>query len=224
MTRRVAAITTCCAVLTLLLATVATADRVALADGPPTLDWDLPRAEPIELPSAEAGTLSDDTDQTRGDPIEIPDVVWLVTKLLLAAAGVALALHLWSSRPRLTWRRPPPPDDFDPLDEVASAIAADAAAARASLREGDARNAIVACWVRLETLIAEAGVEPAASDTAEELAVRVLLRFSLDDDAVTRLAALYREARFSTHPLGEEQRAAAVDALDAIHRQLEPAS
>ena len=41
-----------------------------------------------------------------------------------------------------------------------------------------------------------------------------------DSAAVTRLAALYREARFSDHPLDESHRAAALAALDAIHARL----
>ena len=41
-----------------------------------------------------------------------------------------------------------------------------------------------------------------------------------DSSAVSRLAALYREARFSDHELTEEHRAAAVAALEAIHAGL----
>ena len=42
----------------------------------------------------------------------------------------------------------------------------------------------------------------------------------LDPAATDRLASLYREARFSTHPLGEEARAAARDALAVLHADL----
>ena len=37
---------------------------------------------------------------------------------------------------------------------------------------------------------------------------------------MTRLADLYREARFSDHPMTEDHRQAALEALDAIHRSL----
>jgi hypothetical protein len=37
---------------------------------------------------------------------------------------------------------------------------------------------------------------------------------------VARLERLYHEARFSEHPIGEEQRAEAVEALEAVHRSL----
>ena len=48
----------------------------------------------------------------------------------------------------------------------------------------------------------------------------LLASYSLDAQAVDRLAALYREARFSDHAMGETDREAAVAALDAIHESL----
>ena len=41
-----------------------------------------------------------------------------------------------------------------------------------------------------------------------------------DPAAVSRLAGLYREARFSEHELTEADRPAALEALDAIHRTI----
>jgi hypothetical protein len=47
--------------------------------------------------------------------------------------------------------------------------------------------------------------------------VRVLATHHVDPVAIARLAALYREARFSDHPMGEDARRAAIDALDDVH-------
>ena len=82
------------------------------------------------------------------------------------------------------------------------------------------RNAIVECWLRLERAVADAGIRHDPADTSTDLTVRVLTRMHVDQDAIERLGALYREARFSEHPMGEPARAAAIDALDAIHRNL----
>ena len=41
-----------------------------------------------------------------------------------------------------------------------------------------------------------------------------------DPGAVTELADLYREARFSDHPMTDDHRQAALEALDTIHRSL----
>jgi hypothetical protein len=48
----------------------------------------------------------------------------------------------------------------------------------------------------------------------------VLHALDLDPRAIERLARLYREARFSRHPLGEDARAQAAAALEALHADL----
>ena len=60
----------------------------------------------------------------------------------------------------------------------------------------------------------------AAELLARGWTVRVLDLVDADQPAVSRLGALYREARFSEHALTEEHRAEAVAALDAIHRTI----
>ena len=73
----------------------------------------------------------------------------------------------------------------------------------------------MACWLRLEEVVAEAGVPPRRSETSAEFVVRVLHSLDLDPRAIGALAALYREARFSEHELGEDARTAARAALAA---------
>ena len=55
------------------------------------------------------------------------------------------------------------------------------------------------------------------ADTSTELTERVLASRHVDPAAIARLAALYREARFSDHAMGEDARRAAIEALDAVH-------
>jgi hypothetical protein len=50
--------------------------------------------------------------------------------------------------------------------------------------------------------------------------VRVLTSFHAPPDAVGRLLELYRAARYSRHPLGEADRAAAMTALGDIRRAI----
>ncbi len=97
--------------------------------------------------------------------------------------------------------------DFDAVDDVASSITADAAAQRAALLHGAPRNAIVECWLRLEAAVVEAGVHRDPADTSAELTERVLASHHVDPAALAHLAALYREARFSDHPMDEDDRA-----------------
>ena len=58
------------------------------------------------------------------------------------------------------------------------------------------------------------------SRTPTELVAEVLGGFNVDPAAIERLAALYREARFSEHPIGEEQREAAREALQTVREGL----
>lgn len=112
---------------------------------------------------------------------------------------------------------------FTVLDEpgrVAEQVVRDAAEQDGLLRQGDARNAIVAAWHRFEVQGDRAGVPRQASETSSEYALRLLDLAHADVGPVTRLAELYREARFSDHPITEGHRAEALAALDAIRRSL----
>ena len=107
---------------------------------------------------------------------------------------------------------------LDPAAAVRSAIGADAAEQRALLAEqGEPRNAIVACWHRFELQAIAAGVERHPWQTTAEFVLGALDLAGADSGAVLRLADLYREARFSDHPVTDEHRRAALDALDAVH-------
>ena len=61
---------------------------------------------------------------------------------------------------------------------------------------------------------------PRPSDTAAEFVQRTLRSLDLDPRAIASLASLYREARFSEHPVGEDARAAARAALETLHADL----
>lgn len=88
------------------------------------------------------------------------------------------------------------------------------------LAVGDARNAIVACWLQLEHDVAAAGLSRSPAETSMEFTERVLARAVVDTAAVVDLAEAYREARFSQHELGDADRDRAVDALRRIHASL----
>lgn len=152
--------------------------------------------------------------------VDLPDFLDLILQVLLVAAVIALVISLWNRRPRLRWRNRRTSEAFDVLDDLASLVVADAAAQRNLLAAGEPRNAIVACWLRLEALTADAGFERDPADTSEEFTRRVLTEFSVDSSAVGELAELYRKARFSSHEIGEDERANALAALDVVHSGL----
>ena len=153
------------------------------------------------------------------------DLSWLgnliaVAVLLGVCVGIFLALRaVWVHR----WRPPEPVEEveFEVLpDQVVSVLQQDAAARVDAVEQGSPRNGIVACWLRLQEALSDAGLRPAAAETSTEYVVRVLRSLDLDPRATGELAALYREARFSEHELGEEQRVRARAALEVLNRDL----
>ena len=127
----------------------------------------------------------------------------------------------WDAR-----RRPEPPAervDFDVLAAPAVmsvAILEDAEEQRQLLAEGAPDNAILQCWHRFESQASTTGMTRRTWETSSEFTLRVLELVAADSAAVARLAGLYREARFSEHEMTEDDRAAAIAALDAIHAGL----
>ena len=105
-------------------------------------------------------------------------------------------------------------------DEPEAELAVDADAARLALAEGAPRNAIVACWMQLERDAAAAGMPRAAAETSAEYVERVVAASSVDPGPIGRLAALYREARFSDHELGDEPRTLALAELNSVEAVL----
>ncbi len=182
---------------------------------PPT-----PTASPSDG-STPAGSLREVTKDIK----PIADLSWLgdliaTGALLLVCIAVLLGLRwLWLHR----WHPPEQPEEvpFDVLPaQVAASISNDRAAQLEAVAEGAPRNGIVACWLRLQASVEEAGVPPRRSDTSAEFVQRVLRSLDLDPRAVATLAALYREARFSEHPVGEDARTAARAALESLHDDL----
>jgi len=90
----------------------------------------------------------------------------------------------------------------------------------------DPREAIVACFAAMEAALADRGgaVTPLDADTPWEVLRRGIDAASLPAGAASSLLRLFREARYSTHPMAEEDRADADAALGELLRGLRTAS
>lgn len=139
----------------------------------------------------------------------------LLVLWLLIAAVIAL-IRRWRAATEVRHSGPLP----DVEDAVIDAVSEAAGRQQQVMFEGTPTNAIVACWVDLEHAVGAAGVERQPSETSAELTIRVLDALDVDRAALRTLGALYREARFSAHPLTEDDRRAAYDALGVLHRSL----
>lgn len=203
----------------LLVAWVASADPAPMwrtldlgADSPST---------PAPLPPAGTGAPL----TTTTTPPEPVDVGWLANAtLVLFAIALVLTIVFWLSRRE--WTRPTRRHgSFTALPEIAPEELLEAADEfDVLIAQGSARNAIVACWIRLEDAVEQAGLVRNRAETASEMTARVLRAYAVDAVPIGTLAALYREARFSTHDMHEGHRRQAQEALAEIRRQLRAAA
>ena len=221
MNRRVAWIIVATVLTSVLFASVTTSGGVNLWREP-QLESTPREREPVQRSAPSAPSESPPpvvADEPVGTTPGWVDVVVRVVLTVLAIGGaIALAMAGWRHRPRVRWRRRPSgPTDFDVLPDVAAAIVDEAASQRAALLTGEPRNAIVRCWLQLENDVAAVGLTRHPADTSAEFTARVVGQYTVDPDAIDDLAALYREARFSRHPIDESARRAALDALDRLH-------
>ncbi len=177
--------------------------------------------EPVNESSAPAP--DDDTD------IDLPewvgDALQAIAAVILAAV-VALAAYAASGgrilrnvkRPR--WRVLP--RDAEAIEALPDddTLVVDIDAIHLALSGGDPTDAIISAWMQLESDAAAAGLPRQDHETSAEYAERVVARASVDPTPIGELAALYREARFSRHLLGDAHRERAQAALHRVEAAL----
>lgn len=146
-------------------------------------------------------------------------VAWTLGVLLLAIVAVVAFLVVRAVASRLR-RDPVRPKDSVEGSVLPDVLVAGVRASEAELERGASSDAVINAWLMLERTALEVGVDDDASRTPTELVSAVLDEYDVDRPSIERLAALYREARFSVHPIGEEQREAAREALGRVREDL----
>ena len=175
----------------------------------------------------------------RNDPLETPPVVRAMAAiglmLLLLTIGLVslLGLVFMVMGIRIGWRRKQrleaivavkAAEDGQQLD--VELIRRAAGGALVSLREwsgGDPGDAVVLAWLTLEDAAADCGLARRPHQTPTEFTTAVLAGLDVDAAALHRLRLLYQRARFSTHPVTEDDVDAARDALRRLVADLEAA-
>lgn len=144
----------------------------------------------------------------------------LLAALIALVIGLIARLRVSLRRRRLSGDRlrptllpSPQPDPDEDTDEV---LAEALGGALDDLTHGSARNSIVAAWLRLEQASESEWFERNPADTPSEFVERVLSSYTLDGEVIGRLAGLYREARFSSHPITDRQRDEAAACLATL--------
>lgn len=140
----------------------------------------------------------------------LADEIILVGALL--TLGVLIVVLV---RRRTEWLEEEPEEDEDEAMAEAMRAAREAVLDRTIT---DPRSAIVACFAAMEGALAERGgaVTPQDSDTPSEVLHRGIERASLPETPAFTLLRLFREARFSTHPMTDRDRGDADDSLGQL--------
>jgi Domain of unknown function (DUF4129) len=146
---------------------------------------------------------------------------WVLVAVIAAAATLLAVVLLRAVLRAWRARRVPPPEDTLTTDVVPAAVLADQSERLAALGAGTPREGIVAAWARLEASIAIAGVPLMRSRTSTEVVLATLRSHDVPADTLEELAALFREARYSPHPLTEADRRRAEDAHRRVDAALE---
>jgi hypothetical protein len=139
----------------------------------------------------------------------------LLLALLVAGAVVAAVLVLRQLRARP--RRAVPADR--PV-ELAEQLVEAVEQGRRALTGTDARAAVIACYAAMEDSLAESGVARRTADSPTDLLERAVAAGTVRRSDAGALTALFREARYSRHPMGEAELSRARAALDGIAAHL----
>ena len=197
---------------------------------------DQPRATPTAgRPSPRDTTLS--ANPPTEAPPEVPPegetrfrlpwsvIEWLLLGVLLLAA-IAILVALWPQlKARLRSRRAPRrPQPIDPTPDDLIRQVSSVLRTMSQVADGQIRDGVILCWRRLEQAAEAAGLRRSAAETSSDLAGRLLASMPLSEAPLNRLAALYREARFSSHPIPAEAVAQARADLAQLRSELESAA
>ncbi|MEU4144796.1 DUF4129 domain-containing protein [Streptomyces parvulus] len=154
-----------------------------------------------------------------GSPLALYLVLGLLAAVVLVVVTVAVVRRLRRRGlplPALPHRTDAPAED----EEAQLLLSAVHSGRRALAGTGDARAAVIACYAAMEDALAASGVRRNASDSPADLLARAADAGLAPGAAAPRLTALFREARYSSHPMGATHREAAAGALEEMAARL----
>jgi Domain of unknown function (DUF4129) len=180
---------------------------------------------PWPLPSSSVPPALRPTVTARPHPpaalnLPVAEVFYALLSLALAAAIVACVVLL-RRRLRHTGELPPEEASLADADQERAELREAVASGRRALATlGEARAAIIACYLAMEGSLAAAGATRTEADTPGEFLARAAADGVVRGSAAGQLTGLFYEARFSAHEMTAAQRTAAERALRQLAADL----
>jgi len=138
---------------------------------------------------------------------------WALLFAVLAGAGLAVVLMVLRRRADLAEEAT---KDDGPSEQAALAEAVAAAEEELDSHGDDTRAAIIAAYTAMERQLVASGTPRRVSDTPSDFVLRAMAASRVSRGAATRLTDLFREARFSRHPMALTAREDAARALARV--------
>ncbi|MFD8197949.1 DUF4129 domain-containing protein [Streptomyces sp. NPDC059701] len=186
-------------------------------DSTPPPSMDLPPPSPTPPPSMPPARNRSTPGEDSGHAMSLP--LYLLLGLLAVLVVLIVAVAVVRRLRRIGLTVPPRPDLPDTRvedDDARLLLSAVRSGRRALADAGDARAAVIACYAAMEDALVASGVRRHASDSPADLLTRAAAAGLAPGPAAPRLTALFREARYSSHPMGAPHREAAAEALEEI--------
>ncbi|MFJ3207804.1 DUF4129 domain-containing protein [Streptomyces flaveolus] len=175
------------------------------------------RPSPVTPPSLPPARDRSTPDEGSGDALSLPLYLLLGLLAVLVVVVVTVAVVRRLRRFGLTVPPRSSPSGGPAEDDDARLLLSAVRSGRRALADaGDARAAVIACYAAMEDALVASGVQRHASDSPADLLTRAAAAGLAPSPAAPRLTALFREARFSSHPMGAPHREAAAEALKDI--------
>jgi hypothetical protein len=216
--------------LAVVIAIVALAARAGPYTDPPKTETSRqpaatvpPELSVVTAPNTEfADRVNRDTEglATLGGLQALSVVIVVIVALLVVAALLGWLGVLPLPRLRRRFSSPGGTTSRPPAPQLGPELAEAVDQALDLLDHGEAREAVVACWLLLIRTAGEAGSPARTSETSREYAERLATEQLVSVAPLARLAELYREARFSQHHVGPDLRAQARRALGVLQTEL----
>ncbi|MFG2324898.1 DUF4129 domain-containing protein [Streptomyces sp. NPDC048568] len=175
---------------------------------------------PVELPPPVSpppvlGRADPEGGSGHGSSVPLYVLLGLLASVVAVVAVVPLVRRL--RRRGLTVPALPERAGAPAGDEDARLLLAAVHSGRRALADtGDARTAVIACYAAMEDALVASGLRRHASDSPADLLTRASDAGLAPGPAAPRLTTLFREARYSSHPMGPSHREAAARALEEI--------